>query len=267
MSENFILTATTSEGTIYKFLVERRGIDIRIGNAPSLTECILIVCHPGETEIVLEGISYDSECSYDKPMPSGEGTRTMLKAALLLMAKWYPDRSNVVLDDNSKFKCKNNNIDINLRTFSILLHGKTWYERHFGARLPVKENRDSARNNRIILSEPIPKNFQEITQIDKQVFDKCIGKNAPKVADLMHSFRIINNNIGCGWFTEERVARVFDALKLVPFRTAYWVIPMDKVRAYGVQISIAKTHKHFRKHMTKTGGGTRPAMMLSEGDV
>jgi hypothetical protein len=126
--------------------------------------CINIVINLSdpESELLLSGLSFRESCTIGYPMTRGEGTVAMIKALLIFVMHKHPTIDRVTLTDDSKFDCvlpDGSRVPIHLGIHNLLLYGKTWYQRIFGA-TPIDDS--TKRNTNIILQKlnsPLPDNF------------------------------------------------------------------------------------------------------------
>ena len=82
---------------------------------------------------------HDPQCSLDKTLVRGDGTRYMLKAALSWVKLHFDYVEKYELMDASRFEC--DGISVSLPHYSVALYGETWYERHFKAQLRDQTDR------------------------------------------------------------------------------------------------------------------------------
>lgn len=147
-----------------KFLIHRRtthyGTELRFGvpDARMHQACVFfIVPEDPELPIQLEWVGHNPACSVPD-LPERGGTVAMLKGALAVLWADFPDRRLVHLTDNSMLlRCYPDDPHadaataaaaaslattganrpppppVSLAYHSVLLYGRTWYERHFGA--------------------------------------------------------------------------------------------------------------------------------------
>jgi hypothetical protein len=78
-------------------------------------------------------IGYNKKCSLTDNFVKGDGTRHMLKCAMIFVTQKYPWIEGFTLLDESKIMC--DGVEVSLSRLSIAMHGKTYYERYFKAHL------------------------------------------------------------------------------------------------------------------------------------
>ena len=77
-------------------------------------------------------IGYDARCSLDADLPGGEGTRHMVRTALTFVKRTCPWVDAFSLSDAVTVTCAEGQ-RVDLASLSWAEHGKTYYERYFGA--------------------------------------------------------------------------------------------------------------------------------------
>ena len=82
-------------------------------------------------------IGFNKKCAVNHDLPSGTGTRHMVRTAMTIVLSTYSWIKSFSLTDASKVEC--NNFKVNLSHISLSLHGKTYYERYFHAHLDVSD--------------------------------------------------------------------------------------------------------------------------------
>jgi hypothetical protein len=148
--------------------------------------CVTFLVPPDDEEpIALDWVGYDSACTVGAAMSDGGGaTVAMLGAAIRLVFDMLPRRTHIELMDTSDIpRCFADatarragtlssagggtrvKLRVPLAYHSILLHGHTWYQRHFGAevvpfpayRARTEEAPDAAMARvRRALAQPVP---------------------------------------------------------------------------------------------------------------
>jgi hypothetical protein len=86
----------------------------------------------------LNKIRYDQVCSLENNFMRGIDTNMILKLLLSYISRNYPTVKQLSFNDTSSRPCDNGE-SVNLAFMSYLLHGKTWYENHFGAFLEKRD--------------------------------------------------------------------------------------------------------------------------------
>jgi hypothetical protein len=113
---------------------------------------------------ILMQVKSEPECGYNSFLENGE-TPDMIKAGLQLCADIVPGLKLFRLNDDSNIECgeskgssppRSLGKPFSLPQYSIAIYGKTWYERHFGAKLENERKYIAYRNSVEILSKHIP---------------------------------------------------------------------------------------------------------------
>ena len=86
-------------------------------------------------------VGYNRKCSITEDLPSGVGTRHMIKTAMTVVCSKYPWIEGFSLTDASEVTCKEGLV-VSLAALSLVINGKTYYEKYFKAFL----KRDDIRN-------------------------------------------------------------------------------------------------------------------------
>lgn len=92
------------------------------------------------TKIELENMMYVSRCSVDEHLQKGSGTVEMMRSMIAICKLLMPSAKRMYFKDASEFPC--NDQRMFLAHYSLLLHGQTWYERHFQAVMKNKAYRE-----------------------------------------------------------------------------------------------------------------------------
>jgi hypothetical protein len=123
--------------------VEDETISISIGSKRRPMCMLILIDSPDATTATLQSVSYDERCSSNEPMPRKIGTRAMVKGAFACIQMLFPKIETLSLTDETTFEC--NGKKVANANMSFILHGKTWYERAFGAEPVDKENYEELR--------------------------------------------------------------------------------------------------------------------------
>ncbi len=118
-------------------LVEKRTI-IQFGSA-KFKDCLSIHMF-GKSKIAeLHGMIYNELCAINMPLPKGDGTIRMAKAALSFMTHINPRIQTVEITDNSQIDCGKNKVSLSDMYFAT--RGQTWYQAKLGA-VPIFKKYD-----------------------------------------------------------------------------------------------------------------------------
>jgi hypothetical protein len=82
----------------------------------------------------LSDITYNGNCTIDHALSSGSGsgTRTMINTAFNIVWNQCPHVKFIRFNDQSRIPCKDGR-ELNILSYYIAVHGKTWYEYYFDA--------------------------------------------------------------------------------------------------------------------------------------
>jgi hypothetical protein len=79
-------------------------------------------------------IGYNPKCSIYQDLEKSMGTKEMVKVAVHAICKRYPWIDTFTLEDATEIRCDNDLI-VSLFLLSIINNGKSYYQKHFGAKL------------------------------------------------------------------------------------------------------------------------------------
>lgn len=182
---------------------------IRIGNPNGRPKPCMTLTIDG-SEAVLQDLVYYSTCSSPKQLEKGAGTVQMVKSALVAVMQTYPDVFKIMLQDESVLPdARRGNIP--LPEYYMLVHGQTWYQKHFGA---IPGDHRSVREYRMYRSA-------------RMAPVSALGEEGPgTVADFVKG--IVNP-------TEEVLEDIRNRLELNMLSGTVWEIPRSTVLQYGVR--------------------------------
>jgi hypothetical protein len=129
----FVIYDREQEGLHKISIVDKKGED-----------CIFLHDLPGNdpTDLILSGLSYKPICTVGDPMKRGRETRLMIKTILFFCMQKYETYQTVSFKDDTSFDCRivqDMTIQIPMDVYNIILYGKTWYQRYFGA-IPIYDD-------------------------------------------------------------------------------------------------------------------------------
>lgn len=105
---------------------------IQFGSA-KFKDCLSIHVWSRRKVAELHGLIYNRMCSINMPLPKGDGTVRMVKAALLFAIQQFPHIRTFELTDVSQIPCGKKKMKISLSDFYFVTRGVSWYEGKFGA--------------------------------------------------------------------------------------------------------------------------------------
>jgi hypothetical protein len=205
-------------------------------------QCVAIDVYDQINAAYMAGFSYHKKCNLTEDLVRSEGTRNMMMASLAYVLQVYPKLIGVTLRDNSKILC-NNGIKIPLYYLSLILHGSTWYEKHFGAKLEEGEQRKKYRNMKAYLKGNMMKSseFLKVIGCDAKAFRFAdLYKECQRRCDsYMQFFAALNKEHGeCSIYTEYGgwLEKFMDNIPNKPdFLEACWIIKRRKVSGVGTR--------------------------------
>lgn len=154
-------------------------------------------------QAVLQSLYFDGRCSAydDPPLESKQGTRAMLLGALHifrhLMKQFWPHVDELVLSDQSTFKCAPK-FQNKIRTFvtDLLTGDLMYYERHIGAKLTSSVNRSRRASIRKRILSPIDTGGREFLKEMRGLGqNKWLSMNGDEIVALLDAMK----NAGSTW--------------------------------------------------------------------
>ena len=234
-----------------------------------------VVFDDAAAPITLDWVGYHPRCA-EPELPESSGSADMLRLAVHTIFERFPERTSISFSDTSKLnRCYEAAVPragactyspspsappvaIPLSYHSVLLHGRTWYQRHFGARPISRRGADpetELSRVRAFLEQPLPQGgFQNFWDTHVAFTDSPRIRwwtAAGGVRDAMEAawvdaaswhafFRAVNDALGCGVFQP-----IIDSLLMGP-------IPE------GLQLNMNMWEWQItRRNNTMTGGGSR----------
>ena len=138
--ENFELTVSDNIASIvFDVQVKTMSDEISIALAPhvrngSFNGCIVINMYRDDKEAVISIFIHNTKCAKNMTMEKKYGTRRMLLGACLfvrdLASRRMPTVNKFVLTDEASYPCPPLSMAIKTFATSVLLYGKTYYEKH-----------------------------------------------------------------------------------------------------------------------------------------
>jgi hypothetical protein len=129
----FVIYDREQEGLHKISIIDQKGQD-----------CMLLHNLPGNdpTDLILSRLSYKPICTVGDSMRRGHDTRLMIKTMLLFCMRKYDIYQSVSFKDDASFDCRishDTTTQIPMDIYNVVVHGKTWYQRYFGA-IPIYED-------------------------------------------------------------------------------------------------------------------------------
>ena len=108
-------------------------------------------------------LQFNDECAIGEELSTGDGTRDMMNASLYICNKVFGVASMYLRDKSSK-----NGLPI--QDYNFLLHGQSWYQRHFKAAPVTRIDQDSWREITNNISQRVSK-----SQLDRIISSLASG--------------------------------------------------------------------------------------------
>lgn len=192
----------------------------------------------------LDSVVYDARCSDGMNLQRGEGTIEMLRSILSLCVHVFPAIKRVYFNDVSSFECNGHNVLLSYT--GLLIHGDTWYGRHFGAQPASKRLREKIKDFLVFLNEPP----------SRGVFTFFGGESD---WPSWHEFFLhARNQHGCEFFITNKLE--IKAKAKMDLLYSEWYITSTTVKTYDVTHEIRKV----RRRSMPGGGGWRGVPMMTQ---
>jgi hypothetical protein len=167
-------------------------------------DCVNIVIQSrrDDSRAYLSQITYRPTCAIGESMSRGSSTVLMIKA-LLIMVMRDTNFDRIYLKDKSQIDCvlpgaEDALFKVSLGLLSFILHGKTWYQKHFGA-IPLSDKTRQQLSESNILLE------SSMTTDDANQLIGRINEDADYYRSITglaaKAINIITANIGKSWRT------------------------------------------------------------------
>ena len=193
---------------------------------------------------LISWIGYGRRCNLTNDMPGGEGTRKMVQAAMTFVLQRYPWITAFKLTDASTFVCVES-FEMNLADVSWVTHGKTYYERHFGASLlePNLAAAYAADTARLNGSLPEFADFAQLARLSSVPRDKIelLKKAHSGAATYRDLFARLKAECGARYCDALHpwLAGFVVTMSRHPYWSSYWVIPAANVRQQPLEIAVS----------------------------
>lgn len=199
----------------------------------------------------LANVMYSPRCNLMQNMAKGNGTVRMLQTALSVVLKAIPTIQKVNFNDVSSYDCSGKNVW--MPYYHLVVHGNTWYEKHFGATLARKKGRERLEKAKDMLkSAPANASFA--------------GFNVPKGCETWHdAFRHWKEKKGCSFFIDN----IDEIKKLVGIKLIYshWYIDANTIASWRVDVKVKKHSKQAGgMPFTRTTGSSKMRLTQEDAD-
>lgn len=218
--------------------------------------CIAIDSYEHSSTAYMSALGYNRRCNMQENLIRGDGTKHLMRISLAYVLQTQPTIEGITLRDDSKIVCVNGK-SLKLYYFCIAVYGKTWYEKHFGAKLEDKKQRDAYRQMKAHLQNTqmlsIIKLYKLIGVAKPLSFEQEYVDAAKAKCSYAEFFKQLHAKYDdCSIFTEmDWFDRYMSSLENQPdFHSAYWIVKRSRVGRVG-EIKVEKVQG------THSGGGAR----------
>ncbi len=183
--------------------------------------------------VYLNLVEYNEGCAIGDILRRGGDTAKLVKVALYVIKKMFPSADRVTFEDDSHIFCESAaataaNQKISLAHDSILKYNMTWYEKHFGARLPG-DLYDKYRTSLHVLDDsamlPMGYFMDHVTTLSEE--EKGVYMQATSMRDFMGRLRDMYGDEYCshihGWF------HTLMGVMGINLYSTQWYIPYDAI--------------------------------------
>ena len=198
----------------------------------NLKKCLLININTSDDQPVgyIVNFAHERSCSLSPGLEESEG-RFMVQPTLEFCRRLF-GVSRFEFADSSSFICNPSGETISMGKHNLLVHGKTWYERIFGAYPSEEEDQRKLRMTKLILSEKVDAEkaskfikfvrheaVKALLFLDDQIVEEftTIVRSSIKNLSWNGMFNEINNMAnkrGCEFFTEFSIRYIFELLSI-----------------------------------------------------
>lgn len=231
INSKYLATIRTPENITYNPVIR-----IEVGGA--VDRCVSICVYANTDIAYLAGLSYKPTCSSTNDLESGDGTRDLLMASLSFVFKQYPTIQGINFKDFSKITCANNK-SIKLYLLSMATSQKTWYEKHFKAKLEAPSQRKLHKSMKQYLdNRTLPSlntfkkrhGLQTTHSTFDDVYTRCYKKNATYSTFFKQLVRV---HPDCAIFTVESwLEKFMDSIPHCEWQEAFWLIKRKTVESW-----------------------------------
>lgn len=194
-----------------------------------------------EYSAMVDYVGFHEGCSLFEPMERGFGTQEMVKATLSLCRNLF-GISKFTFHDASKFDCLPTGGEVNLDVHNLLVYGKSWYERKFGAKPSSHAESLRWERSKQLLASVVDQ--EKATRVNRDIGVFFQGEHRDSFLEVVNDAlvdRITWNQVfenmnlshnGCVFFTGGMIDSVIDMFDI--HRVESWYIPLtdDDVTAY-----------------------------------
>ena len=186
----------------------------------------------------LLSVKYDKNCDNKGTLETGTGTQHMIRTAFNIVLRWFPWIRSFSFTDASSKHCRPNGQEVSLAQYYMALHGQTWYERNFKARIYNDFLWEKYKKQREILQDPEikPIKYNKMRGLFNLPKDKEKSKLFESSRTLGDYFRVLNDTMDkeslCDYL-EPWIERFVDMIMdehINRFWKVLWIIYVDDIQ-------------------------------------
>lgn len=139
-------------------------IEIQVGGAAT-RKCCTIHIDVSSSLMTISELSYREHCRALDTLRKGEGTTLLLRASVLLAFALFPTVTTLQLQDQSTFPCSSilgDTHHVPLSNHSMLVYGKTWYQRKLPGLHPAEDCSEQVHRFRDVMRHAPLRPFGEL---------------------------------------------------------------------------------------------------------
>lgn len=190
--------------------------------------------------LYFNGLSYDEKCSLNDVFERKSGTTRMVKTALTFLCRRYRDITHAKFVDTSFIKCKRGK-HLSLSALYLAKHGKTWYEKTFGA---VAENEGRLE----VLRDEINKQMTNPLTLDFTAFFKEWMGNIEWIREKKTTYTNLEIVYQHSETMREFVINVHEAFKDCIIFDGWLEYLVNKTSAFRLEREFNLEHEYFFIH-------------------
>jgi hypothetical protein len=203
-------------------------------------------------------LKYKQECSIQKTLQKGIGTRNMFLTALTFCSKITPGIQSFQFKDFSEKECENG-ANIHLGYYSLVMNGKTWYEKNFGAHLkfPLFQNMFIQEKQKLFQKDCIGVDLSDILESNQvhTLLKQQLIKIYSESQHYSDFFKKIHEKYGMLMMCEIMQPWIRDFMRKLDFEKYFymdWEITVETVLQ---KQAILDKYKMISKHLNQRGYG------------
>jgi hypothetical protein len=226
---------------------------VRFGDTDNQAEgpCMELTYDTNEPHLLkLDNVQYRSTCTDNTKMKPGKHTRIMIRTALTICVQHFPDIRRVRFFDVSEVECQKSQ-NLNLGYFSLVLHGQTWYERHFKAKPTLTINKQKLEAFRMLLQK----------QVANDVFNGIhVQRNDRR--SWMEYFNALREKEGCQAFVS--LIPAIERASKIKLLYSEWYIKHTHIKSWNAQFSLKRAKTQTAGFMKSTSNVNRMVFTMED---